>query len=183
MENRSDFEPRLPLYFVALIPQGEVKVQINHVKHQTGGRFGCRQALKSPPHITIIPPFRLQPERVEEMLEAVRGNFEAPVNLSVSFNGLGAFENRTIYLDIVADSGINSYDLVAKNLVATKPDLFPNVRFHDTFHPHITLANRDIPPGDFLEMMDYLKKKTLPESCNELSLEILHLDRGKWMIL
>jgi 2'-5' RNA ligase len=183
MENQTDFEPRLPLYFVALIPQGDVKVQINNIKHQTGGRFGCRQALKSPPHITIIPPFRLQPERVEEMLAAVRNHFEAPVNLSINFNGLGAFETRTIYLDIIADSGINAYDLAAKQLVSTQPDLFPNVRFHEAFHPHITLANRDIPPGDFREMMDYLGKKTYPVSCSELSLEILHLDRGRWITL
>lgn len=183
MEKSTEFEPRLPLYFVALIPQGDVKVQINNIKHQTGGRFGCRQALKSPPHITIIPPFRLQPELVEEMIGVVRNNFEPPANLSIDFSGLGAFETRTIYLDIVADSGINAYDLVAKKIVNQHPALFPNVRFHEVFHPHITIANRDIPPGDFKEMMEYLSKKVLPATCNHFSLEVLHLDRGRWIVL
>ncbi len=182
-EQTEGFPPRLPLFFVALLPQGDAKFQINNAKHQNSSRFACRVALKTPPHITIVPPFRLEDEKVRTMITAVKNHFEPPVNLTVKFGGVSAFENRTIFLDVLPDSAINAYDSAAKELVAQHPDLFPTVKFHDAFHPHVTLANRDILPEDFDEMMDFLNGLTYPTQTNNLRLEVLHLDRGRWEVV
>ena len=179
----TDEAPRLPLFFVALLPQGEPKARIHAIKLQNAGRFACRVAMKTPPHITIIPPFRLASDRVNEMIAAVKNHFAPTDNLVVKFGGVSAFEERTIYLDILLNEALKSYDLAAKNLVNAQPELFPAVRFHDVFHPHVTLANRDIAPSDFQEMKSYLESKFYPTESENLKLEVLHLDRGRWEVI
>lgn len=175
--------PRLPLYFVGLIPQGEVKKQIDNIRNQNSGRFGCRVALKSPPHITVLPPFRIEPENVEAMKSVVRSSFPSPNGLLVKFSDVGTFERRTIFLDVLNDHHLNAFDVKAKELVAAYPHYFQNARFHEVFHPHVTLANRDILPEYFDEMVSYLRNKIYPIMCDSLRLEILHLERGRWEIV
>jgi 2'-5' RNA ligase len=171
---------RLPLFFVGLIPQGQPKAIINNAKHLNADRFQSRQALKAPPHITIIPPFRLEEEKVRTMVGEVFRHFSSTDGLVVKFGGVSSFEQRTIYLDVLPDPALNAFDLKAKELVANQPELFPNVRFHDAFRPHITLANRDILPESFTQMKHFLETLPYPTESNNLKLEVLHLERGRW---
>ena len=48
------------MYFIALVAPEEINTPILKWKTWFRDNFGCTVALKSPAHITLIPPFRMQ---------------------------------------------------------------------------------------------------------------------------
>ncbi|NEQ19818.1 MAG: hypothetical protein F6K28_10405 [Microcoleus sp. SIO2G3] len=45
------------LYFIALLPPEEIQDYANQIKQYFADHYGSRHAQKSPPHITLQPPF------------------------------------------------------------------------------------------------------------------------------
>jgi len=46
------------LYFFAVVPPEEIQSSVTDIKQDFKERFNASHALKSPPHITLIPPFK-----------------------------------------------------------------------------------------------------------------------------
>lgn len=50
------------MYFVAIVCPGQINEKVEQFKQWMKDRFGCVVAMKSPAHITLIPPFWLAHE-------------------------------------------------------------------------------------------------------------------------
>jgi len=48
---------KAPLFFVALLPPEDLQREISAFKKHIANTWGACHALKSPPHITLQPPF------------------------------------------------------------------------------------------------------------------------------
>ncbi|MDP5016367.1 MAG: 2'-5' RNA ligase family protein, partial [Dolichospermum sp.] len=44
-------------FFIALLPPQEIQEYANDIKHYFADKYACHSAKKSPPHITLQPPF------------------------------------------------------------------------------------------------------------------------------
>jgi 2'-5' RNA ligase len=82
------------LYFIAVIASASINRQVLEWKNFMLRRFNCRAALRSPAHITIVPPWHM-PDRLEQPLIGAMGraasqNDPFPIHLQ----NFGAFAPR-----------------------------------------------------------------------------------------
>ena len=58
-------KPSANLYFIALLPPVEVAEEVTEIKQFFARNYNSRAALKSPPHVTLQPPFAWEVDRLE----------------------------------------------------------------------------------------------------------------------
>lgn len=115
---------------------------------------GSRSGHRTAPHITLVPPFAA-PDVTRIDLFHLLGSVAA---CTQSFEGIcegfGAFGDRTVYVRVLQDS---SWETLRASLYRESsirlPGLLPPAR--NPFTPHITVANRDIPPGALPPALEY----------------------------
>lgn len=95
--------------FLALLPPPDLQEQVTAIKQQFAEQFASRAALRSPPHITLVPPF----EWPTAQLAALTGSLEAfakeQAPVAVELCGFGAFPPRVIYIHVEPSPSCNSF--------------------------------------------------------------------------
>ena len=57
------------LYFIAIIPPEKIRREIEELKKKISVAFNTKRALNSPPHITLIPPFRTELDNLNSLIQ------------------------------------------------------------------------------------------------------------------
>ena len=86
------------LFFIAVVPSEPVLSEVNAFKNEISKRFGSSHALRSPPHITLFPPFKSGVELLSEIdifLKSVT-NETAPFVLGL--DGFDVFSPKVIFV-------------------------------------------------------------------------------------
>ena len=140
-------------YYIALVPSVKISEEILKFKQAAESKFGTKLALRSPAHVTLVPPFIANDDELKQVLTILKAQIKQHKELSITIDGCSNFGSHTIYLQVKNNSRINKlfedlFDLVAKVV---------NPAGYRQFVPHITLANRDIPSQSFSEMLTYFK--------------------------
>lgn len=138
--------PQPALYLLATLPPEPVFAEVWALKQEVHRRTGSRNAVRLPPHITLLPPFRLVPAEFEPRALPVLAAFAAaqpPV--AVSLRDFAWFDDRTLFVRVVqADELRRLYDALMARCRAALPEIPREKR---PFTPHMTLATRDLPPA------------------------------------
>ena len=146
--------------------------------------FGCKSGHGTPLHITLVPPFCLGEKFSERTLFDAMNDTAATwdakgTTLGCAVNGFGAFSSRTIFAHVEPSSEWTALrTLVYDSLLAKCPGTAK--RDARTFVPHITLANRDIPPGAIEDALSYFDSLDLHESFDVQSLTLFAMRDGTW---
>jgi 2'-5' RNA ligase len=133
------------LYLVALLPPEPVFSQTWELKQEVHRLTGSRNAVRLPPHITLVPPMR-QPDASEAVCMAALAAFAATQRpFSVGLDGFAWFGDRTLFVRVSEAGALRQFhaallDWCQVHLPAVKPENRP-------FTPHLTLATRDLPPA------------------------------------
>ncbi|MGL4501873.1 MAG: 2'-5' RNA ligase family protein, partial [Planktothrix sp.] len=93
--------PSEQLFFIALLPPKPIQNQITEIKQYCAQTYNSRHALKSPPHITLQPPFQWLTEdlpSLEQHLTTFALN-HAPIPITLS--GFNAFPPRVLFVDVL----------------------------------------------------------------------------------
>ncbi|GIV30925.1 MAG: hypothetical protein KatS3mg029_0276 [Saprospiraceae bacterium] len=132
----------MPLYFIAVLPGEEIQQEVMAFKQYCCTHFGACHALKSPPHITLVPPHRWAEEvlpQLEEVLDLFALGQEP---FEVELQDFAAFAPRVIYVDVSPNPSLRA---LHRHLLAK---LERSMEFRDErahrFHPHMTIAHRDL---------------------------------------
>ena len=134
------------LFFIALLPPQEIQDYVTEIKEYFAKHYNSRHALKSPPHVTLQPPFKWPLERLDVLRECLRefagesDRFSIPITLS----GFGAFPPRVIYINVLKTSELL---VVQKDLMARLEDslgIVDPVSKKRPFSPHMTVAFKDL---------------------------------------
>jgi len=134
-----------PLYLVALLPPEPVFSQTWALKQEVHRLTGSRNAVRLPPHITLIPPLR-QPDAFEAACTAALAAFAATqVGFQVGLHNFAWFGDRTLFVRVSEATALQAchaalMDWCKLHLPEVKPENRP-------FTPHLTLATRDLPPA------------------------------------
>lgn len=132
------------LYLLALLAPEPVAADIWALKHEVHQLTGSRNALRLPPHITLLPPMT-QDEAFEAGCVAALEAFAATrAPFQVAVEGFAWFGNRTLFVH-VHEGAVHAFHAeltawCAAHLPAVRPETRP-------FTPHLTLATRDLPPA------------------------------------
>lgn len=133
------------LYLVVLLPPEPVFSETWALKQEVHRLTGSRNAVRLPPHITLVPPLR-QPDEFEGTCTAALAAFAATQQpFSVGLEGFAWFGNRTLFVRVSGAEPLRAFHAALMawcktHLPAVKPENRP-------FTPHLTLATRDLPPA------------------------------------
>ncbi|ULQ56581.1 2'-5' RNA ligase family protein [Flavihumibacter rivuli] len=170
------------LYFIAMVAPEPVETSVGGFKQYMLETYGCKVALKSPAHITLVPPFKMD-EREEETLTATMDKIVAPHQaFPIELNGFDAFPPRVIFVNILSNPLLSKlFDSLQHQLHHFRPLLFePDKR---PFHPHMTIANRDIPHRRFNEALAYFHSMGYQSNWQAETVSLLKYSPGKWRVI
>jgi 2'-5' RNA ligase len=166
--------------FVALLPPPDIQAIARYIQREFTEQYNSRAAQKSPPHITLQPPFPWKLSKLPQV-EQELANFAAQQNsFLVKLNGFAAFPPRVVYIDVVKTSILLNLqiDLIAhlKTTVGIEnQSLQPR-----TFVPHMTVAFRDLTEPNFELAWQIFQGRSLQLEFLASSLSLLIHNGQQW---
>lgn len=147
-----------PLFYIALIPPDPLRSEVTAMKEQLKEEYGLKHALRSLPHITLVPPFRMDTETHQELSRLLSRLAQEQDPFPLRLDGFEVFGNRVIYIRIDQDDRLmEAQEVLASacsRLLGKRPG--PD----RPYHPHLTLAHRDLTPELFLEIWPLFEEQT-----------------------
>lgn len=148
------------LYFIALVPPEPFRQEAYLLKEHFRDRYGSKASLNSPPHITLYPPFKLQ-KAEEKLIAALQqlGQLFSPFEVRLS--GFNAFSPRVIFIDVEPSVAMHQLQQELLALVPGFSEKEKKPQAEREFHPHMTVAFRDLSRSAFKEAWAEYKGKPL----------------------
>lgn len=147
------------LYFIALIPPSEIREHVMLLKNEMKDSYGAAHALKSPAHITLVMPFKRQ-EAEENLLFRSLKNFATEIQaFPIQLEDFDAFPPRVIFIKVLNHQPLIEFRQKLVQKLKTESG-FTQEEIGSRFHPHMTIATRDLPEEQFvLANREFLKRK------------------------
>ena len=173
-------QPSNPLYFIALVPPPSIYEEVTAFKQYAAQHFDSGHALSSPPHITLIPPFRW-PENQYTRLRTSLTNFRfrAP-SFSIKLLHFSSFPPRVIFIDVAENTALISLQKQLAQHFVQQLDIQHKSPFG--FHPHMTVAFRDLKKEVFPKAWAHFSEQTYQRVFSVDQLALLQHDGKKWQI-
>ena len=169
------------MYFIAIVLPDELNKKVLKWKNFMHEKFGCNVGLKSPAHITLVPPFWMR-EETEQTLTAdidALGSYVQP--FIIVTKNFSAFKPTTIYVDVVVDEKLTSLKSAVDNFFS-KADYKIKIEGRP-FHPHITIATRDLRKKDFHEAWTLFETKKFQSGWEANALSLLRHNSKNWDVI
>ena len=170
------------MYFIALVAPEAINQQALKWKLWMKEKFKCEVALKSPAHITLIPPFWMKPEMEKELMDAI-SNFSLKENsFTILLKNFSFFKTKVIFIDVIKNEQLELLrQQLEVHLLACEK--FPVKKEERLFHPHVTIATRDLYKKAFYEAWDYFKEKKY--ECEWLAdgISLLRHNQKNWDVI
>ncbi|MES1197774.1 MAG: 2'-5' RNA ligase family protein [Chitinophagaceae bacterium] len=172
------------MYYVAIVCPAEINDKVLQFKKWMKEQFGCTVALRSPAHITLIPPFWMNEEKELELCRVV-DLFKSDLETQeIELDGFSHFSNRVLFVNVKDSYYLNELrNQTEKHFIRSFSDVIK--KDERAFHPHITIANRDMRPGDFEIAWKHFSNKDLIQSFAVRAISLLKLKstEQKWQVI
>lgn len=167
------------ILFIALLPDEEIQREVTEFKLECQRQFGASHALKSPPHITLQAPFRWPSERVGDLEISLLGFAERQMSFLVNLENFNCFRPRVIYVDVQKNDDLSELQSELEKHLEQEFDLVDPRRGRG-FHPHMTIAHRDLKQGIFPAAWAHFSKKKYSRQFLADRLTLLRHRDGRW---
>lgn len=170
---------RHPLYFIAVLPPEEIQAEITAFKEQIAGKWGPRHALRSPPHITLFPPFAWPDKQLPALTKSLGSFAKGLPAFYLELKNFEAFPPRVIFVKPLRNKQL---ELLFQKLIRHL-----ELNFHYTdernarpFHPHMTIAHRDVPEDLFPAIWTAFRDKSYERIFRVNAIVLLKQENGRW---
>lgn len=164
-----------------MLPDSVLQDRVTDIKLELKRDFGCKQALKSPPHITVFPPFRWDPNRLDAF--ACLSEFcDRHSSFEVSLNGFGSFPPRVIYVKPEMSDSLQLFHQELQAYLSEHLELLDPMVAKRGFTPHMTVANRDLKRDRFSDAWAKYEQRSLEATFQANQLTLLKHDGQRWQI-
>jgi len=167
------------LYFIALVTSGVLLERIREIQLHCSEEYRSKKALRSPPHITLLPPFR-EDSSIEIVLEKkLTPFFSKYIPFSIDLNGFGRFGSRVIFIKPEKNSYLEALEKDLLNYL-NEDFSFVEPALSREYNPHVTIASGDLSKNYFYPAWQEFEGKTFKESWNVSSAHLLRHDGKIW---
>lgn len=166
-------------YFLAIVIPGPLFEKTEAVKTALFHSHGLKGALRSPAHITLHRPFEWKEEKEERLIEILR-NFSFDTSFQIALDGFAFFEPRVIYVNVRENTALFDLHAHLKRYAARQLGLLNEVNDLRGFHPHVTVAFRDLKTPKFYELKPEFEKKEFEGRFDYTGFSLLKLDTNAW---
>lgn len=141
--------PGIALYFIALLPPPNIQEHLQSFKEYFYSVYQSKGALNSPPHITLHMPFQWKEKNEVRLIDSLKRFAKGNTPFEVHLKDFDCFAPRVIFTKVVESEPLRIFQLQLHRFVKVELNLF-NAHYRDLpFHPHITLAFRDLKKNQF----------------------------------
>lgn len=168
-------------YFLAIVPEGEFQEKVTMLKLEIRERFQAKFALKSPAHVTLKMPFIYNEAKEDQLIEQLRkfvSNYEPS---SLVIKGVNTFGERVIYLEVDAAEVFYDFQVDLKNFCKKELNLVDELSDRN-YHPHMTIAFKDIKKNQFQNILKYTTEVNLTQELKENQISLLKRVKGVWKV-
>jgi 2'-5' RNA ligase len=166
-------------FFVALLPPIFLQEQVTAIKTSFCERFQSCAALKSPPHITLQPPFEHPPDQRHTLTQLLTDCAAQMPDLHISLKGFGAFPPRVIYIDVVPNPELLNYQQPLTQTLQSRLGIRGDRR---PFCPHMAVAFRDLTTAAFHEAWPEFQRQSFEFTFTARALTLLRHDGHQWQV-
>ncbi|HMK18635.1 MAG TPA: 2'-5' RNA ligase family protein [Chitinophagaceae bacterium] len=170
------------MYFIAIVAPEDIDQQVLKWKNFFKEHYECSVALKSPAHITITPPFWMNEEMENDLINSISEFSITKNKFEITLHNFAAFKPKVIFVDIVKSEILNGlYQSFADFIFGQNK--FPIKKEDWPFHPHVTLATRDLYKKAFQEAWEIFSKKKYEASWIVSGLSLLRHNKKNWDVI
>lgn len=145
-------------YFIAIVLPEPVLQQVEEMKQELFHAYGLKGALRSPAHVTLHRPFEWREEKESQLIEALH-KFDTGAPFTLRLHDFNCFAPRVIYVDVMASETLYDLHRRLKYYAQRELRLFNEVNDERGFHPHVTVAFRDLRKNRFEEVWQKFKPR------------------------
>lgn len=170
------------MYFVALVAPPEIDQQVLKWKNYFKQHFQCIVALKSPAHLTLIPPFWMNENLEADLIDSIVEFSVTKSKFEIRLKDFAAFKPGVIYVDVLKNDlldevhgSLNDFIYRQNKFLAKKDDR--------PFHPHVTLATRDLYKKAFQEAWQIFSLKKYEAQWFVNGISLLRHNKKNWDVI
>lgn len=144
-------------------------------------KYNSSASLKLPAHVTILPPFSIMEEKEEQLVDFLQNKIEGFQPFNVHLVDFGCFKPRVIYIKVEQNQLLQKLYILLNN----EQNLFfeTDEKSQSKFHPHITIAFRDLSKEQFKEACNYYSNREFFSNFNVESICFFKHNGKNWDIL
>jgi 2'-5' RNA ligase len=167
-----------PLYLVALLPPEPVFSQTWALKQEVHRLTGSRNAVRLPPHITLLPPWPA-PAEAEETYRAALAAFAATErSCLVELENFAWFGDRTLFVHVCRAEALRA--LQARLAAWCSAPALGIPAEKRPYTPHLTLATRDLPPTQVPALRQLFAGRTYTATFAATQFTLFRHDGQQW---
>jgi 2'-5' RNA ligase len=175
-------EASIKMYLIAIVLPQPLNERILSYKNFMLERFDCKVGLKSPAHITIIPPFWMEDEKEIQLFNDIDNLSSGIASFQIATNDFSAFKPRTIFIDVKPNKQLNSVKQSTDKFFKQRPEYKAKIE-NRPFHPHITIATRDLHKKAFYEAWPLFQNKNFEEEWTAKGMAVLRHNGRNWDVI
>ncbi|MBE9036237.1 2'-5' RNA ligase family protein [aff. Roholtiella sp. LEGE 12411] len=169
-------------FFIALLPSQDIQNHANQIKQYFADKYASDDAQKSPPHVTLQPPFEWVDSNVSILETSLREFASKQNSVPVTLSGFAAFPPRVIYIDVVKTPELLTLQADLMAYAESNLGIVDEVGKKRPFAPHITVAFRDLTKQNFKAAWPEFENRQFDFEFTADKLTLLIHDGRRWNI-
>jgi 2'-5' RNA ligase len=169
-------------FFIALLPPQDIQDYTNEIKQHFAETYNSRGAQKSPPHITLQPPFEWQLDAAPILEQSLRTFAETQAPFPVTLQGFGAFVPRVIYINVLKTPELLALQKELMSYLEASLGIVHQVSKNRPFAPHLTVAFKDLTKQNFRAAWPEFQDRPLEFEFSASELTLLVHDGRRWNV-
>lgn len=161
------------MYFLAVVAPAHINEQVLKWKHYMREHYGCAVALKSPAHITLVPPFWMDTSLEKKLMADVDAFAAQQYQFDIQLKNFDAFKPKVIFVGVEKNDELSKLRSALEDHLNFKKETRP-------FHPHLTIANRDLRKKDFTPAFEHFNNINYEEKFTAAGISLLRHNGTEW---
>lgn len=170
------------LFFLAILPPLNIQRSATEIKHYFAEVYNSKAALKSPPHITLQPPFYWETDRLGELKTVLAEFTQQQAFIPIILDGFAVFKPRVIYIDVRKTPELLAAQKELMQQLELSLDIVHRASKTRPFAPHMTVGFKDLTKANFYRAWDEFQHKSFNATFTASELTLLQFNGKKWQI-
>ena len=123
------------MYFIAIVLPQDLNEKVLKYKNLMFEKYNCKVGLKSPAHITLVPPFWMEEEKQERLIADINSLSKHVEPFLISTNNFSAFKPKTIFVSTTPNDQLSQVKMATDEFF--RNNSFYNINLETRpFHPY-----------------------------------------------
>ncbi|MEX2234502.1 MAG: 2'-5' RNA ligase family protein [Cyclobacteriaceae bacterium] len=170
-------------YFVAIIPPSPVFEEALKLKEYFKEKYGSKAALNSPPHVTLHMPFLWNEKKEKKLITKLQDFSRRCDPLKVCLDNFSSFPPRVIFINVAESDALDELQKRLHRFFKRELDIFNANYKEQPYHPHLTLAFRDLKKAQYHLAWEEFSKKELKAEFMADKIALLKHNGKSWDVL